>query len=70
LHSQPFLDPNYHEDSQADVDLNVMMTANGRTVEIQIIAEYKPFDRALLDQMLSIADATINKIIAIQKESL
>jgi ribonuclease PH len=49
------LDLEYVEDSTADTDMNVVMTGDGRYVEVQGTAEAEPFDRALLDQLLELA---------------
>src|SRR5881296_1987124 len=46
---EPLLDLDYSEDSQADVDLNVVMTGDGRLIEVQATAEREPFTRAELD---------------------
>jgi ribonuclease PH len=58
------LDLDYEEDSTADVDLNVVITGDGRLVEVQATAERVPFDRDQLDAMLELAAkgiATINE---------
>jgi ribonuclease PH len=52
----PVLDLNYEEDSGADTDMNVVMTGDGRLIEVQATAEKDPFDRALLDQLLDLAE--------------
>ncbi len=67
---QPILDLNYAEDSQADVDLNVVMTSDIRIIEIQGTAEGKSFSRSDLDQMYTLAESGIHQIIALQKEIL
>jgi ribonuclease PH len=51
----PVLDLDYPEDSTADTDMNVVMTGDGRFVEVQGTAEAEPFDRALLDRLLDLA---------------
>ena len=53
------LDLDYSEDSNADVDLNVVMTGEGEFVEVQATAERVPFDRARLDELLDLAAAGI-----------
>ncbi|HEX9775647.1 MAG TPA: ribonuclease PH [Actinomycetota bacterium] len=66
----PMLDLDYAEDSGADVDFNVVMTGDGGLVEVQGTAEGRPFDRALLDQMLDLAATGIKQLVAAQREAL
>ncbi len=54
----PLLDLDYTEDSTADVDMNVVMTGDGRLVEVQATAEREPFTRELLDDDCSTSPAT------------
>jgi len=70
VQGHPILDLNYAEDSQADVDLNLVMTSGGEIIEIQGTAEGKPFSRAELDQMLILAEKGIHEIITLQKSVL
>jgi ribonuclease PH len=56
------LDLDYSEDSTADVDLNVVMTGDGRLVEVQATAEREPFTREQLDELLELARAGIEEI--------
>jgi ribonuclease PH len=56
------LDLDYSEDSAADVDLNVVMTGDGRLVEVQATAEQVPFGRDQLDELLELADKGIARI--------
>jgi len=63
----PMLDLCYQEDSQAEVDMNVVMTGSGRFVEVQATAEKTPFDQQQLDSLLALARAGIEQLIAIQK---
>ena len=51
----PVIDLDYPEDSTAETDMNVVMTGDGRFVEVQGTAEGEPFDRALLGQLLDLA---------------
>jgi ribonuclease PH len=51
----PVLDLPYEEDHRAEVDMNVVATADGRLVEVQGTAEGAPFDRAAHDAMLDLA---------------
>ena len=64
------LDLNYAEDSLADVDLNVVMTDDGRFIEIQGTAEGEPFTDADLAAMLALAKQGIVEINARQKQVL
>lgn len=64
------LDLDYQEDCRAQVDLNLVMTENGRVVEIQGTAEGQPFDREELDSMLATASAGIEQIVAAQRAAL
>ena len=64
----PMLDLNYEEDSQADVDMNVVMTGSGKFVEVQGTAEHDPFDDAQLTQLLSLARSGIAKLVELQKQ--
>jgi ribonuclease PH len=64
------LDLDYTEDSGADVDLNVVMTGDGRLVEVQATAERVPFGRDDLDDQLELATSGIERIAAIQQEAV
>jgi len=64
------LDLDYEEDSSADVDMNVVMTGDGRLIEVQATAERVPFDRAQLDALVDLAAAGIEQIGERQKEAL
>jgi ribonuclease PH len=64
------LDLDYSEDSNADVDLNVVMTGDGRLVEVQATAEKVPFDRARLDELLDLAAAGIEELELYQREAI
>jgi ribonuclease PH len=61
------LDLEYSEDSVAEVDMNVVMDARGRFIEIQGTGEQTPFDRARLDAMLDLATAGIDDLLAVQR---
>jgi len=61
------LDLDYSEDSTAEVDLNVVMTAAGRFVEIQATAERETFDLEQLAALLELAEAGISRIWAAQR---
>jgi ribonuclease PH len=66
----PLLDLSYVEDSAADVDMNVVMTSEGRFVEVQGTAEGQPFARSDLDAMLALAEKGIAEIVGRQQEAL
>ena len=66
--NQILLDLEYEEDSQADVDMNFVMTGSGLFVEVQGTAEQVPFNKEQLDKMTDLAANGIQKIIARQKE--
>jgi len=62
------LDLCYQEDSQAEVDMNVVMTGSGRFVELQATAEKTPFDDAQLTSLLNLARGGIQELVSIQKQ--
>ncbi len=64
------LDLDFREDSNADVDMNVVMTGSGRIIEIQGTAEGNPFTEDELGGMLTLARKGINELIAMQRRSL
>ena len=70
VNGEPRLDLSYAEDSIAEVDMNVVMTGNGKFVEVQGTAEGMPFDRAALDKLLELAQSGIRQLIELQKETL
>src|SRR3984957_1872283 len=63
----PLLDLNYQEDSQADVDMNIVMTGSGKFVEVQGTAEHDPFDDAQMAQLIALARVGIAELIELQK---
>ena len=63
----PMLDLCYQEDSQAEVDMNIVMTGAGRFVEIQATSEKIPFDDAQLATLLSLGRQGIEQLIALQR---
>ena len=67
---EPFLDLAYHEDANADMDLNVVMDATGRFVEVQGTAENTPVSRDELDGLLNLASRGIEHIVKMQREVL
>lgn len=62
------LDLDYKEDSNAEIDMNLIATDSGEIVEIQGTGERMPFDRAHLNRLLDLGDAGIAKLIALQNE--
>ena len=67
---QPTLDLDYVHDSSAEVDLNVVMTDDGRFVELQGTAEHEPFTEESLDALRGLARSGIKKLIRMQKAAL
>jgi ribonuclease PH len=65
----PMLDLDYSEDSSADTDMNVVMTGDGRLIEVQATAERDPFTRELLDELLELAATGIAEIGELQAEA-
>ena len=66
---RPTLDLDYVHDSTADVDLNVVMTDDGRFVELQGTAEHDPFTEEQLDQLRALAKKGLKKIFTLQKRA-
>lgn len=66
----PVLDLDYPEDSEAETDMNVIMTDQGGFIEIQGTAEGAPFDQSELDSMLTLAKQGIEQLFEIQKAAL
>lgn len=64
------LDLDYAEDSRAEVDFNVVMTEDGRFVEVQGTAEGNPFDRDALRRILDLAAKGIRELFALQRAAL
>jgi ribonuclease PH len=69
VEGQPLLDLDYGEDSTAEVDMNVVMTGDGRLIEVQATAEQVPFKRAQLDELLGLAATGIDEIAVVQREA-
>jgi ribonuclease PH len=66
----PVLDLDYVEDSEADVDMNVVMTGDGRLVEVQATAEKVPFSRQELDELLALAEIGVERIGEAQQRAI
>jgi len=64
------LDLCYEEDAGAEVDCNIVMTGDGRLVEVQGTAEGAPFDRKQLDELLDLAASGIAELTEIQRAAL
>jgi len=67
---QALLDLNYEEDSQADVDLNLVLTEANEIVEIQGTAEKMPFSRVVLSELLDLASLGIMELFEAQRSAL
>jgi ribonuclease PH len=65
----PMLDLCYEEDSQAEVDMNVVMTGSGKFVELQSTAEKTAFDDIQLGEMIGLARQGITQLIEIQRST-
>jgi len=70
IDGEPRLDLHYDDDVRAETDMNVVMTGDGRFVEVQGTAEGEPFDRALLDQLLALAAAGCADLTEMQRAVL
>jgi len=68
--SVSMLDLCYAEDSRADADVNVVMTGEGRYVEVQGTAEGSPFSREVLDSLLDLASRGVEQLLARQQALL
>jgi len=67
---EPRLDLPYEEDVRAETDMNVVMTGDGRYIEVQGTAEGEPFDRKLLDSLLGLAEKGCADLTRMQQEAL
>lgn len=70
VEGEMLLDLDYQEDSNADIDMNVVETDTGQIIEVQATAEKNPFSRQELDSLLNLAHKGIKEIIQEQKEVL
>jgi ribonuclease PH len=68
VRGEPLLDLAYDEDSQAAVDMNVVLTGAGRFIELQATAEQTPFDDPQLADLIALARHGVAQLIALQKE--
>lgn len=70
IEGTPILDLAYAEDSEADVDMNIVCTGAGKFIEIQGTAEREPFTREQMNEMLALAEKGINQLFQIQRYAL
>jgi ribonuclease PH len=66
----PVLDLDYAEDSACDCDMNVVMTGEGRFIELQGTAEGEPFSRAQVDELMLLAEKGVRELVAAQRAAL
>lgn len=67
---EKLLDLSFQEDSQASVDMNVVMTGKKELVEVQVSGEGTSFSRAMLSKLLDLAEAGIAKLIQVEKGAI
>jgi len=70
IDGEPRLDLDYSEDVRAEVDMNVVMTSEGKYVEVQGTGEHGTFDRSALDRLLGLADGGIATLLRAQQKAL
>ena len=70
IDGEPRLDLDYEEDVRAEVDMNVVMSSEGKFVEVQGTGEHGTFDRAKLEQLLELAISGIRSLDAAQIKAL
>ena len=70
IDGEPRLDLDYEEDVRAEVDMNVVMSSEGKFVEVQGTGEHGTFDRAQLDQLIDLAISGIRSLDAAQTKAL
>ena len=70
INGEAVLDLDYDEDSTGDVDMNVVMTGDGRFIEVQGTAEREPFRKEDLNKLTSLAHSGIQEIMAAQRKAL
>jgi ribonuclease PH len=70
IDGEPRLDLDYEEDVRAEVDMNVVMSSEGKFVEVQGTGEHGTFDRAQLDQLLELAISGIRSLDIAQTKAL
>ena len=70
INGEPILDLCYEEDVNAQTDMNIVCTGDGDFIEVQGTAEGKPFDRALLNQLLDLGAAGCKQLTKLQVDAL
>lgn len=70
VNGKPLLDLDYLEDSNCDADVNIVMTASGKLIEIQGTAEGAPFSVPLLNELISLAQKGIQELLVVQQQAL
>jgi len=70
INNQLLLDPNYHEDSQAEMDSNIVLTESGKVLELQISAESKPYEASKVAELMTLAEGAVKEIVRLQYEAL
>ena len=70
INGEPILDLCYEEDVNAQTDMNIVCTGDGNFIEVQGTAEGKPFDRALLNQLLDLGAAGCKQLTKLQVDAL
>jgi len=70
VNGEALLDLCYAEDSRAEVDFNVVMTGEGKFIEVQATAEGEPFERAALNRLIDLAREGIRALIELQNATL
>lgn len=70
VQGETLLDLCYEEDSQAAVDFNIVMNANGEFIEVQGTAEGQPFSKSCLDKLIDLARKGITELIALQRQAI
>ena len=70
VNGEAMLDLCYDEDSNAEVDMNVVMTESGKLIELQGTAEGAPFGRARLNELIDLAEHGLKQIFAAQRAAL
>ncbi len=70
INGEPILDLCYEEDVNAQTDMNIVCTGDSNFIEVQGTAEGKPFDRALLNQLLDLGAAGCKQLTKLQVDAL
>jgi ribonuclease PH len=70
VHGEECLDLAYSEDSEASVDMNIVMTDTGKYIEVQGTAEGAPFDRNRLNRLLDLGHVGVRHMLSKQRECL